>query len=1278
MAGRLLRWIWAFSALLVIAYALVVAAGRELLPRLDDLQPRLDAALSERLGAFVEARQLNGAWTRLSPRLWVGSVRVASAPGQPPFLVMDDLGAEIDLLSSLLARRPVWSDLSLARLQISLAETPSGWTLDSGASDTQGAARQVIDMLLAGRRTRIARTEITLHFRSGASELVAANNLLLENSGDFHRAGTSLEIAGEEFAAALAEWRGRSGARDTDWRNLEGRSYLKLSRLNLAGSLGVILRGLAPDWAYRLAPGAAPVDAELWLTAPGNGRAEIVGRIATDTLPLGADAAASPLRDLKADITGWIGPDDRGLRLQNLVCNWNGRDIAPLTLEFRRRWGTASRQFSLAADHLDLGTLNTMVLAADVLPEKAVDVLTALHPTGRLRYPRVAFDLDLPGSVTGLQATLEDVAVASWRGSPAVTGVSGTLAATSHGGVLTLDGKTELAMLFPETYADFFRVGQVRGQVGFTLSEDYSLLTIGGAALDIDASDGAGTIRAAFRLDQPLARGVHGELWLSAGIRNTDRDYARQYIPRVLEPELLQWLDRALGDMRVVEGGFIWRGPIEKEAGPRRAIEVYARVADGAIDFDPEWPGLTDLNAYVVVDNTDVWGRAATATIAGVPVRDIRFRTIEVAGNSKPLLAVTATAATEVSRALGVLAQSPLRRRVEPLHDWQAEGPVRVALDLRIPLSKQHAGERYRVAAKLADAVLAHRPSGLKFERIRGDLSFSDIDGLTATGLTARFWGQDLTATIRGDAHGKTWIESRGQVALEALPVWPDWLRGTVAGDTDYSASYRIPGDGTPPQLVLESSLQGVRSSLPAPFAKTSPEASLPLWARFTFDAATSELDTRLGADLAARARFGDGRIERAEVALGGVAANLPSAPGLSVHGHLDALDVDAWRERLPAATGAQSFMSAYAPRLKLDITTLQAAGLQFDGISVAGAVADGAWRLHGDSATAAGDLVVPLDGSPVGLHLDHLVLPKPDFASDQGVLSRLDPRSLPELDFSTQGLRIGARELGHIGFRLRRVPDGIQASAMHGEITGLAFGAGETPSTLDWRRLGERDLTRFEGTLESDNLAGVLRAWDLPGAIESERATFATALEWDDKPWKFSARALRGEVALQITKGAFHRTSGAATNVAMKLIGLINFDTWLRRLRLDFSDLFASGVAFDEVKTTLAFDTGTLNFAQPVKVDLPSGKMRLEGRADLIAETIDAHLVATLPVGTNLPWIAALAGGLPAAAGVYLTSRVFDRQVDKISSLGYRVSGPWEDPHIEVERIFSDSAKSK
>lgn len=1277
MAGRLLRWLWTLSALLVIAYALLVAAGRELLPRLDSLQPRLDTALSERLGSRVEARQLNGDWARLSPHLYAGSVRVAAAPGQEPFLVIDELGAEVDLLRSLRAGQPVWSDLALARLQVRLEETASGWVLDGGAPGAQGAAGQVVDLLLAGRRTHIARIEATLRFRSGTSAMIAANDVLLENGGGFHRAGAALEFAGAEFARAMVEWRGDLDTAGSFWGDTQGRGYLKLSRIDLAGSLGVVLRGLAPDWARRLAPVAVPLDAEIWATATGNGRTELVGHVASDRLPLGTAPGASPLRSLKADLTGWLGADDWGVRLQNLGFDWADRDIAPLTLEFRRYPG-ANPRFAVAADHLDLGTLNAMVLAADLLPSHAAQVLATLQPTGRLIDPQVDIDLDLPDRIAGYRTGLDNVAVASWKGSPAVRGVSGRIIGSGHGGVLTLAGTSELAMLFPEAYSDYFRVGQVSGEVGFTLDDDYSTLEIQGAPLEIDAADGAGSIRAAFRLHQPLAPGVHGELWLSAGIRASTSAYARQYIPRVLEPELQQWLDRALGEMRVVEGGFIWRGAIEKEAGARRAIEVYARVADGAIAFDPEWPGLTGVNAYVAVDGSEVSGGAEQASIAGVPVRDIRFRTVTVPDNPKSLLAVTANAATEVSRALGVLAQSPLADRIAPLHDWRAEGPVSVALDLRIPLSKQHSGEHYRVAARLADATLSHRTGDLKFERIRGDIRFSEADGLTADGLSARFWGRDITATMRSDPKtGETRIESRGRAAVQDIPLWPDWLRGTVVGETDYAATYLVSGPGKPPQLSVESSLRGVTSRLPEPFAKAEPETPLPATLHLAFDAAGDDLGVQIGTLLAARGHLENGRLARAEIALGGASAELPATPGLSIRGRLDSLDLDAWRKLLPANAGAKDVLDAYAPHVQVRIGTLRAAGLQLDGIAITGGLASHAWHLRGDGPIATGELVIPMGDGPIGLHLDHLALPKPDFASGEGVLAQLDPRTLPDLDFSTQGLRVGERELGQIGFALRRVPEGIEARAIRGEITGLVVGGGESTSTLRWRRLDGHDESRFEGALDSDNLAGVLRAWGSPEAIVSEHAGFVATLEWAGQPWQFSARALRGEVAIRIAKGSFHRTSGAASNAAMKLIGLINFDTWLRRLRLDFSDLFDRGVAFDELKTTLAFNAGILDFVQPVKVQLPSGRMRLDGRADLIAETIDAHLVATLPVGTNLPWIAALAGGLPAAAGVYLTSRVFNHQVDKLSSLGYRVTGSWEEPNVEVEKIFSDSAKS-
>jgi hypothetical protein len=63
--------------------------------------------------------------------------------------------------------------------------------------------------------------------------------------------------------------------------------------------------------------------------------------------------------------------------------------------------------------------------------------------------------------------------------------------------------------------------------------------------------------------------------------------------------------------------------------------------------------------------------------------------------------------------------------------------------------------------------------------------------------------------------------------------------------------------------------------------------------------------------------------------------------------------------------------------------------------------------------------------------------------------------------------------------------------------------------------------------------------------------------------------------------------------------------------------------------------------------------------------------LIATLPVASNLPWLAALTGGLPAAAGVYVISKIFEKQVDKFSSAVYSVKGTWQEPELAFDKLF-------
>ena len=48
--------------------------------------------------------------------------------------------------------------------------------------------------------------------------------------------------------------------------------------------------------------------------------------------------------------------------------------------------------------------------------------------------------------------------------------------------------------------------------------------------------------------------------------------------------------------------------------------------------------------------------------------------------------------------------------------------------------------------------------------------------------------------------------------------------------------------------------------------------------------------------------------------------------------------------------------------------------------------------------------------------------------------------------------------------------------------------------------------------------------------------------------------------------------------------------------------------------------------------------------------------------------------GGLPAAAGVYLTSKLVEEQVDRLSSISYTIAGDWDDVEVRVDQIFAES----
>lgn len=302
-----------------------------------------------------------------------------------------------------------------------------------------------------------------------------------------------------------------------------------------------------------------------------------------------------------------------------------------------------------------------------------------------------------------------------------------------------------------------------------------------------------------------------------------------------------------------------------------------------------------------------------------------------------------------------------------------------------------------------------------------------------------------------------------------------------------------------------------------------------------------------------------------------------------------------------------------------------------------------------------------------------------------------LDPRSMPLANIAVKSLSLDGNNYGNWSLQLRPSDTGVLIDNIRGSIRGVTIGgvnsggvnsgdvhSGRTDgqgAQIFWNYTPQGVQTRFVGTLTAGDIGAVLREWQKPDTIESTRAQYQADLFWPGSPQDFSVVELGGEMSIHMENGRFKREASAGDGI-LRLLSILNFDSLARRMRLDFSDLYKSGLAYDEINGKVRFNQGSLVFEDPLLVRTPSSGLQMAGTINLRDETINTRLVATLPVAGNLTFFAALATGLPAAAGVYLVSKLFKKQVDQATSISYTINGSWDEPQMRFDRLF-ESEKS-
>ena len=344
-------------------------------------------------------------------------------------------------------------------------------------------------------------------------------------------------------------------------------------------------------------------------------------------------------------------------------------------------------------------------------------------------------------------------------------------------------------------------------------------------------------------------------------------------------------------------------------------------------------------------------------------------------------------------------------------------------------------------------------------------------------------------------------------------------------------------------------------------------------------------------------------------------------------------------------------------------------------------------WQVGFTNPLVVGDILLPDDKSnPLEISLASLRLTSNDLGltnvdPTDAVLglskkarASIDPRLLPLADISVAALYMDEVNYGNWSLQVRPNDKGVLFDNIHGSVKGVTIGGLDDKTggaKMEWLVADSVASTHFIGALSAGDVSGVLREWQKSDMLESQSARFKIDAMWAGDPQDFVLKKMAGSIDIWLEKGRFKNNPSPGSDGLLRLMAILNFDSLARRLRLDFSDLYKSGLAYDEISGKASFVPGTMTFTEPLSVKTPSSRLQMAGKLDLENEKIDARLIATLPVVGSYTFFTALVTGLPAAAGIYVASKLFKKQVDRATSISYRIRGDWSEPKMSFNRLF-------
>ncbi len=1315
----LFKYCWYCLAILIILAAIIIQTARWLSPSIHQFKDSIERFASEQLNSNVTIGQISAEWVGLTPKISIQDLSVRhhaefiasqSSNRNRNFLNIKFVSLEVDILKSIFYRAPVWRNVEANGLSTQLVQNQLGaWSLGDFASKNNTKVsnwryRSPSSLFLTAQHVDLNDANLTLLFSDKRELTTNVPSIVLKNNGHFHRLEASASVSKESSFQLIVEGVGDPSIPEQFF----AKAYLKIEEFaeeTLVQAFSQLTGvDLEQEWIQ-----SSNADLELWFDFASTNRFLMNGHLALKNVESVIDELKSETgNEWSADLVGNYRPSTGfSIGVRNAVID-EAFSVPPFLVNLSNK-----NELDIGIESIDVGLLNQWVVDrlfrlsffnTDQFPlAKIKEVLSSLEPQGKFYDLSININLlDLEN--TKISAVVDQLSTKPWKNVPAFSSVSGYVKSQINNGFVVID--TKQFSLFPGAIYDQPIVASTAtGVVGWEI--DYKKKDVDVFGYDLSLQNGYGDAKGNFLLNLNWRKEPEkNNLTLQLGLKNSKAQFHQQLVPRSLPKDLLSWMDSAIKAGDLSSTGVFYHGGFAKDSN--RSVQAFVNVDQGRLNFDSNWPEAKGISTDLLIDNTRVF-----ALVNSVSAYNDENFSGEIhwnaASDNKLLIDIGGVAST--GSVLTYVRNSLLKENLGDLTDQvsSSDGNVEVATKLDIFFDDSAINTALSTQAvdlRFINNTLRLDEQNLSFNAIKGSLNYSSETGFSSKDLQANFLGQPTAIKVYEDNQlpNTLLVSAKGRATVDSINRWLDQpLLNYWQGRLSYKVDVHFPLNDkakTLPLLSVSSDLVGVSSDLPKPFKKVASD-KMTLDFKFPLVEETPVFELTMGSYFTTKFSFGDNTKKNQKLAgFFGFSdtvvpdnVELPQS-GIKLLGEFKALQFDEWIPVFESLSNSDLFSNSSSQSISdaslfLSVDNLRLGDQILENIIFSGERENNGWRVIADNTDVLGSLVVSDDSQqPLLMEFDYLNWP-PNYRKnttkvsvDQGdknsdPLNALDPSSFPKMSININRLNVFGNPLGNWSFDVLPDEKGVDFRNIYASVSGFDL-RGITDTDGGFLRWNTRSKqvplsTSIYGRVVGKNPKALFEQWGLPVVLESDKTEVDFNLSWPGSPLAVELESLNGSMTHHYEDGIFSQENIDDTSGVLRIFGLLNFDSWARRVRLDFSDVYKKGIIFDSLDGKLTFERGLMTLTEPLTMKGPSSQMTLSGVVDYPRQTVDANLEASLPIGGNLTLITALAAGLPVAAGVYIVSKIFKKQLNRVSSINYTISGDLNNPDVNVEQTKTE-----